>query len=72
MKLFKKKRTFDFIYNPAIHKPVIHCSICTSEKIAGFMDRNTNKFIEVLCIKEDKDLEDFKGDYQLNEIERIY
>ena len=45
--------------------PIIHASICTGEQIAGFKDKRTNKFIEIMLITSNRDLEEFKKTYDI-------
>lgn len=53
--------------------PVLHCSICTGERVAGFKDNESGKFIEDMLINNDEDLEQFKRKYGITElIEKIY
>ena len=47
--------------------PIIHASICTGEQIAGFKDKRTNKFIEIMLITSNHDLEEFKKTYGIEE-----
>ena len=55
-------------------KPVIHASICTGEKVAGFKDLQTGKFHEVMVIRNDSDLQFFmqKYDVMADEIVKEY
>ena len=53
--------------------PVIRCSICTGEQVAGFRDVHTGTFKEVTLIRSAADLEEFKKQYGITgEIEKIY
>ena len=53
--------------------PVIRCSICTGEQVAGFRDGQTGRFEEVTLIRAPTDLEEFKEKYGISgEIEKIY
>ena len=52
MGLFKKKTEKKF-YDPDRQKPVIHCSICNGEQVAGFRDLETGRFDEVMLIRSD-------------------
>ena len=55
---FRKKRetrTFD----RENQEPVIHASICTGEKVAGFRDLSTGKFTEIMLIRTSAILEKF-------------
>lgn len=54
-------------------KPVIRCSICTGEQVAGFQDEKTGVFEEVCCIRSEADLAAFRKRYGVTgEIEKIY
>ena len=54
-------------------RPVIKCSICTGEQVAGFLDKETGKFEDVMLIMNEKDLEKFVSTYDIKEkIEKIY
>ncbi len=53
--------------------PVIRQSICTGEKTAGFQNRETGKFIEVMLIRTQADLDAFRAQYGIEgEIKTIY
>ena len=64
-----EKKTYDSLTK----KPVIRCSICTGEMVAGFKDIHTGTFEEVMLITKDKDLKRFKDTYGITgDIEKIY
>ena len=53
--------------------PVIRASICTGEKVAGFRDRQTGHFSEVMLIRTDADIQHFRQMYNITgPIETIY
>lgn len=53
--------------------PVIRCSICTGEQVAGFRDGETGRFEEVMLLRSPGDLEQFRQQYGISgEIEKIY
>ena len=53
--------------------PVIRCSICTGEQVAGFRNGQTGRFEEVMLIRSPADLDEFKEKYGISgEIEKIY
>ena len=53
--------------------PAIRTSICTGEMTAGFRDNVTGRFREVMLIRDEKDMEEFRQIYGITgEIERIY
>ena len=39
--------------------PVLRCSICNGEQVAGFKDRETGKFHEAAFIRNEKELKEF-------------
>lgn len=54
-------------------KPVIRCSICNGEQVAGFQNLQTKKFEEVMILRNPQDLQDFMEQYGITEkIEKIY
>ena len=53
-------------------KPVLKCSICTGEQVAGFKDIHSGKFEEVMLIKNSRDLDVFKQLYQVEDISKEY
>ena len=52
--------------------PVLKCSICTGERIAGFKDRETGHITEVLVIRSDEDLINFKKHYGIDSLKDEY
>ena len=66
--LFRKKQEMH-IYNRETQRPVIHASICTGERVAGFQDILTGKFTEVMPIRTPADLEQFRQLYDIDERE---
>lgn len=51
---------------------VIKSSICTGEKVAGFKDKETGHFTEVMVIKNSADEERFKKTYDLKTVKTEY
>lgn len=47
-------------YDPEKHSPVIRSSICTGEQTAGYKDKISGTFHEVMLIRDQDDLEEFK------------
>lgn len=68
----KKKAVPKLPFDPEKQTAVIRCSICTGEQAAGFKDKETGKFHEVMVIKNAEDLESFKKSYHLKEITKEY
>lgn len=54
-------------YNKEGKVPVIRCSICTGEQVAGFKDTASGKFQELMLIRGDSDLREFLQRYQVEE-----
>ena len=53
--------------------PVIRCSICTGEQVAGFRNQETGRFEEVMLLRTPEDLAWFRDHYGITgEIEKIY
>lgn len=66
MRLFKKKSVV-MQYDKENKKPVIKSSICNGEQVAGFKDIHTGKIEEVMLIKSQADLNEFKNMYGIDE-----
>lgn len=67
----KAEETYDN-YDKERQKPVLRCSICNGEQIAGFKDIQTGKFQEIMLIKNESDLDEFMKRYHLTEISKEY
>ena len=63
--MFHKKR-IAIEYDKNTLKPVIRSSICTGEQVAGFQNRNTGKFEEIMLIRDNKDLDEFLTTYDIS------
>ena len=70
--MFGKKKKVKKDYDRQNQKPVLHCSICTGETVAGFKDLRTGKFEEVMLIRGAGDLAEFKEMYGIEEIGKEY
>ncbi len=66
------KKTVIRQYDKENTKPVLKCSICTGEQVAGFKDIHSGKFEEVMLIKNSRDLDAFKQLYQVEDISKEY
>ncbi len=66
IKMFKKK-VQKLSYDKEKKKPLIRCSICNGEQIAGFRDLVTGKFEEVMLLKNNADLKYFMELYGIDE-----
>ena len=61
----KKKRIEKKLYDRENMKPILHASICTGETVAGFKDKRTGRFEEIMLIKNEADKELFKEIYDI-------
>ena len=60
-------------YDREAQTPVLRCSICNGEQVAGFQDKETKAFTEVMLIRSSEDLETFRSRYGISgEIRKIY
>ncbi len=67
-----KERNKTPSYNPQTHRPILRCSICTGEQVAGFKDLRTGKFEEVMLVRDDRELREFMERYGLSEVPKEY
>lgn len=72
--LFKKSSPAPSInrYDPSTQKPILRCSICTGEQVAGFKDLHTGKFTDIMLIRDDRDLQTFKEQYGVTDITKEF
>lgn len=63
-----KKRAYD----TENQRPVLRCSICTGEQVAGFKDIRTGKFEDVALIRNERELKEFMEEYGIEEIAKEY
>lgn len=52
--------------------PVMKCSICNGERVVGFKDTRTGKFEEIMFVRTDSDLLEFKEKYGVETITKEY
>lgn len=58
-----EKRLEQKSYDRDKKEPVIRSSICTGERVAGFRDKETGKFEDILLLRTEADLERFCAMY---------
>ena len=68
----KKQTVENREYDKVNEKPVLKCSICNGEQVAGFKDQRTGKFHEVMFVRDEKDLQEFKEMYGLSDVAKEY
>lgn len=67
-----RKKTQTLEYDRENKKPILRCSICTGEQVAGFKDIHTGKFEDIMLIRGQKDLEIFMKRYGITKMEKEY
>lgn len=71
--LFGKRNPKKRVYDATVQTPVIRCSICTEEQVAGFRRTDTGTFEEIMLIRSEEDLQAFRDLYGITgEIKKIY
>ncbi|MDE7274196.1 MAG: aspartate dehydrogenase [Lachnospiraceae bacterium] len=71
--MFKKRTQIQKLsYDKEKQIPILKCSICNGERVAGFKDIHTGKFEEVMFIRNDKDLAEFKEKYGVETVGKEY
>lgn len=70
--MFRKKAVEKKTYDKENLKPVLKCSICNGEQVAGFKDIHTGRFEEIMFIRNEKDLNTFKEMYDVETITKEY
>lgn len=68
----KKKIQPKTTYDLNQFTPILRCSICTGEQTAGFRNKETGAFHEIMLIRDEKDLEEFKNMYGVEELKKEY
>lgn len=65
-----KKKAHKF-YDKENQQPILKCSICTGEQVAGFKNIHTGKFEDIMLIRNESDLGNFMERYGIKEREEI-
>ena len=61
--MFGRKKQAAPAFDPAGRQPVIRASICTGEKVAGYRDAGTGRFVEVMLVRSEADVRRFLAEY---------
>lgn len=56
----KKAPVPEILFDRENQKAVLKCSICNGEQVAGFKDKKTGQFTEVMLIRNQEDLKSFQ------------
>ena len=70
--MFGKKTEIKKEYDKKNMRPVLKCSICNGEQVAGFKNVHTGKFEEIMLIRNGDDLDAFMKMYNISEISKEY
>lgn len=70
--LFRKKQPQTVEYDRENWKPVMRCSICNGERVAGLKNIRTGEFKDSTLIRNDRELEEFMKKYGISEITKEY
>ena len=70
--MFRKKRIQQMDYDKENWRPVLKCSICNGERVAGFKNIHTGEFKEECFIQNDEELEAFKYKYAITDLVKEY
>lgn len=71
--MFFKKKAEKKTYDKENLRPVIKASICNGEQVAGFVHVHSGAFEEVMLIKGNEDLLEFRNMYGIEgNIDKIY
>ena len=70
--MFGRKTVKKKDYDKENLRPVLKCSICTGEQVAGFKNIHTGKFEEIMLILNEKGLEQFKETYGIDTVTKEY
>ena len=65
----RRKKPVVVPYDKSGKVPVIRCSICTGEQVAGFKNPVSGIFEDLMLIRDDRDLSEFLQRYQVEESE---
>ena len=69
---YKKNLLAKYPFDPEKQLPVMKCSICTGERVAGFKDISSGHITEIMVIRSDEDLQYFKKQYNIDNIQVEY
>ena len=70
--LFQKKKQQKLEYDRENQKPVLRCSICNGEQVAGLKDLRSGRFHEVMSVRDEKEVKEFMEMCGISEITKEY
>lgn len=69
---FGRKSVKKIEYDRENLRPVLKCSICNGEQVAGFKNIQTGRFEEIMLIRGENDLNEFMEMYDIDTISKEY
>ncbi len=69
---FGRKAVKKIGYDRENLRPVLKCSICNGEQVAGFKNIQTGRFEEIMLIRGENDLNEFMEMYDIDTISKEY
>lgn len=70
--MFGKKTIKKKSYDKENLQPVLKCSICNGEQVAGFRNLQTGKFEEIMLVRNAADLREFMERYGVSDVPKEY
>lgn len=70
--MFKKKMCGKKQYDRENLRPVLKCSICNGEQVAGFKNIHTGRFEEIMLVRNKSDLDTFMKMYDIDNVTKEY
>ena len=70
--MFFVRRKVQAEYDPTREEPAVRKSICTGEMTAGFVDRRSGRFRELMRLKDQRELDEFCRSVGMKDIKTIY
>lgn len=68
----KKKKALIKQFDSENFQPILKCSICTGEQVAGFKNIHTGEFHDIMLIRNENDLESFRKMYHVDKFTKEY
>jgi len=71
--MFGKKKGFKKIeFNPEEESPLIKCNTCNRDMVAGFKNKKTGEFREVMTVNSDEEIEKFAAACGVTQVTKKY
>ena len=72
MGLFNKKKAALPNFDPKTQEAAVRKSICTGEMSVGFVEKESGRFLEVMRVNDQKELDEFCKSIGAEKIKTIY